>query len=74
VRADFDDQWNAAMALYRAALAECDKAATEIAAALRGGGTPDSASLSEEERARTRLFDARKAVLVLLRERKALEI
>ena len=73
MHADFDAQWNAAMALYTAALAECDKAATEIAEALRGGNTPDSASLSEEERTRTRLFDARKAVLVLRRERKARE-
>ena len=67
---NFDDRWNEAMAHYEAALADCDKAAEEITEAQRGGFEPDSTSLSEEKRARTQLFDARKTVLVLLRERK----
>ncbi len=70
---DFDDRWKAAMARYTAALADCDKAGAEITEAMRGGRAPDSTSLSKEERARTRLFDARKEVLILLRERKARE-
>ena len=68
---DSDDRWNAAMARYKAALADCDKLATEITQAMRDGVPPDSTSLSKEERARTTLFDARKAVLILRRERNA---
>lgn len=68
---DFDDRWNAAMAHYKAALADCEQIAAQIAETMRSGVAPDSTSLSKEERARTLLFDARKAVLILLRERDA---
>jgi hypothetical protein len=69
--ADYDDRWNDAMTRYKAALADCEKVAAEITEAMRGGIAPDSTKLSKEEGARTRLFDARQDVLILLRERKA---
>ncbi len=68
---DFDDRLDAAMARYWDALADCDRIAAAIAEAMRGGDALDSTSLSKEERARTELFDARQAMLILLRERRA---
>ena len=69
--ADFDDRWNEAMARYKAALADCAKIAEETTEAILGGVALDSTKVSNEERARTRLLDARQTVLILLRERKS---
>lgn len=71
MRADFHDRWKKAMARYKAALTDSKKIAAQITKARRGGSAPDSSDLSKKEHARTKLLAARKAVLVLLRERNA---
>lgn len=70
--ADFDDLWNAAMAGYKAALVEFDRAASEPVCALEAAGNaPIDITVSKKESARATVVDAREALFHLLREHQA---
>ena len=67
----FDARWNEAMGRYQAAIALCERVAEETTLAMSKGVTPTVTSFSKEECARA-LVDARKAMLLLLREKSPL--
>ena len=67
--APFEDRWRDAIAAYRAAVTDHERAAGELTRAMDDVGPSGESAIAGEERACQRLFDTRQVVFLLLRER-----
>lgn len=59
-----DDEWAVGMAAYEAARVAFETISTSIAERLRAGEMPTEAEVQREQKARTELLVARRAVLL----------